>query len=421
MAVIALVDANNFYASTEQAFNPRWAGRPVVVLSNNDGCIVARSKEAKRIGIPMAAPLFEVRNILDRHNAVILSSNYALYADMSYRFQSALEFFSPDIEHFSVDEAFVQMPLSAYRTLTTIGREMRQQVFSLTGIPVSVGFARTKTLAKIAIELAKTSQRADGVLDLVDSPFMNQALERIEVADVWNVGRAYTELLKRNGIKNALQLRDADDEWIRQNMTVTGLRTVHELRGQPCFEFQPVPKVKKQLCSSLTFGEATDDLRELRAAIASFTARVGEKLREHRLLAGELVVFVTTDRFKTDVPQYSASHKLSIAPKTDSTLELLPLAMTGLDRIYRAGYGIRKAGVMLNRLELADSAPRRLWDSVQQELHRRLMMAADSINDRFGRESLRCGLWPSKGIWRMRAGNRSPEYTTDWRDVMVAR
>jgi DNA polymerase V len=420
MPIIALVDANNFYASAEQAFNPRLTGRVIVVLSNNDGCVVARSKEAKRIGIPMAAPLFEIRNLLERHNAVILSSNYPLYADMSYRFQATLENFSPDIEHYSIDEAFVQMPLSAYQTLTETGREMRRQIYDQTGIPVSVGFARTKTLTKIAIELAKTSAKTGGVLDLVDSSFLNQALERVMVADVWNVGRSYTALLERNGIKNALQLRDADDKWIRQHMTVTGLRTVHELRGQPCIEFQPIPKVKQQLCCSLTFGEATDDMDELRAAIASFTARVGEKLREHRLLAGELVVFVTTDRFKKDDPQYSASHKLTIAPKSDNTLELMPLAMAGLSRIYRPGFGIRKAGVMLNDLELAECAPRRLWDSVQYEVQRRLMDFVDGINERFGRDSLRCGLWPNNGVWRTRSGNRSPEWTTDWRQVMAA-
>lgn len=420
MSAIALVDANNFYASAEKVFNPRFAGRPLVVLSNNDGCIVARSAEAKRLGVPMAAPLFEVRKLLDRHRAVILSSNYTLYADMACRFQTILEDFSPDIEHYSIDEAWLKMPLSRSCTLTETGRAIQQQVRALSGISVSVGYGSTKTLAKIAIEIAKTSAKAAGVLDLVNSPHLDAALERVAVGDVWGVGFKYAEMLQRNGIRNALQLRDADDKWIRQRMTVVGLRTVHELRGVVCVPLEPFPKVKQQLCSSRSFGEATEDINEIRAAVAYFTERVAAKLREHKLVAGQLSVFVITDEFKKDAPQYSASHCMSIAPMSNSTLELMPLAMAGLAKVYQPGFAIRKAGVLLDKLELADCAPRRLWDSLQQEVHRRLMAAVDSINLRFGNESIRCGLFPQLGVWRTRHERRSPEYTTDWRGLMSA-
>ncbi len=420
MAAFALVDANNFYASAESAFNPGLAGRPVVVLSNNDGCIVARSKEAKRLGIPMAAPLFKVRGLLERHNAAILSSNYALYADMACRFQTVLENFSPDIENYSIDEAWLKMPLSRYCTRTETGREIQRQVRALTGIPVSVGYGSTKTLAKIAIEIAKTSAKTAGVLDLVDSPHLDIALERVAVEDVWGVGFKYAAMLERNGIKNAKQLRDADDRWVRQRMTVAGLRTIHELRGIICKPLEPTPKVKQQLCASRSFGQATDDLNELRAAVAYFTELVATKLREHKLVAGQMTVFVITDQFKEDAPQYSNSVTLSIAPKSGCTLELMPLALAGLAKVYRPGFGIKKAGVWLDKLELADRAPLRLWSCVQQELHRRLMAAVDSINGRFGNESIRCGLFPHLGIWRTRNDRRSPEYTTDWRGVMTA-
>src|SRR5262245_56823535 len=218
------------------------------------------------------------------------------------------------------------MPLSSLRSLSETGREMRRQVRVLTGIPVSVGFGETKTLAKLAVEIAKKSAKAGGVLDLTGSPYQEEALSRVAVGDVWNVGPNYSAMLERAGIRTALVLRDADDEWIRKRMTVVGARIVQELRGVQCFPFIQTPKVKQQLCVSRSFGAATESLRDLRAAVAFFTSRVAEKLREHRLLAGELSVFLQTDRFK-DVPQYENSAKLSIAPKSDSTLELLPLAL----------------------------------------------------------------------------------------------
>jgi len=419
MSAIGLIDANNFYASVERAFDPSLNNRPLVVLSNNDGCVVARSPEAKLLGIPMGAPIFQVRHLLDRHNGVALSSNYTLYDDMSWRFQTALEDFTPDVEHYSIDEVFVKMPLSSLRALSETGREMRAQVRALTGVPVSIGFAATKTLAKLATEIAKKSLKADGVLDLTGSAYQEAALSGVAVSDVWGVGPRYSAMLERAGIRTALDLRNADDEWIRRRMTVVGVRTVRELRGVQCIPFEPTPKVKQQLCVSRSFGSATENLQDLRAAVAYFTARVAEKLREHRLLAGELSVFVHTDRFK-DVPQYANSARFSIAPKSDSTLELLPLALKGLERIHRAGCQIRKAGVILNDLELADKAPRRLWDGAIYELHKRLMSAVDALNIRFGKDTVRCGLFPNSGAWKTKFERRSPAYTTDWRQLMTA-
>jgi DNA polymerase V len=316
MSAIGLIDANNFYASVERAFDPSLNHRPLVVLSNNDGCVVARSPESKMLEIQVGAPIFQIRHLLDRHNGVALSSNYTLYDDVSWRFQTALEDYSPDIEHYSIDEVFIRMPVSSWHTLTETGRAMKEQVRSLTGVPVSIGFAATKTLAKIAIEIAKKSIRAAGVLDLTGSRYQEEALSRVAVADVWGVGPKYSEMLERNGIQTALDLRNADDEWIRRRMTVVGVRTVRELRGIQCIPFEPTPKVKQQLCVSRSFGSATESLQDLRAAVAFFTARVAEKLREHRLLAGELSVFVHTDRFK-DVPQYANSVRRSPSYTTD--------------------------------------------------------------------------------------------------------
>ena len=419
MSAIAVVDADNFYASAERTFDPALHNRPLIVLSNNDGCVVSRSPEAKLLGIPMGAPVFQIRRLLDRNNGLALSSNYSLYADMSWRFQTALEDFSPDIEHYSIDELFLKMPLSCLRTLSETGREMRRQVRALTGIPVSVGFGETKTLAKLAVELAKKSRKAGGVLDLTGSPYQEEALSRVAVGDVWNVGPRYAAMLERNGIKTALDLRDASDEWIRKRMTVVGARIVQELRGVQCIPFIQTPKVKQQLCVSRSFGAATDDLQDLRAAVAFFTSRVAEKLREHRLLAGELTVFVHTDRFK-DVPQYAASRSLTVAPKSDSTLELMPLALKGLNQVFREDHEIRKAGVILNELELADSAPRRLWDAALYEIHKRLMDTMDALNAKFGKDALKCGVFPNSGAWKTRFERKSPSYTADWRQIMTA-
>lgn len=418
MATIGLIDANNFYASAERVFDPQLARRPLIVLSNNDGCVVARSAEAKAIGVPMGAPLFQIRPLLDRHDALILSSNYALYDDMSHRFQSVLEDYTPDVEHYSIDEAFVRMPLCV-ASLSETGNEMKQRVHALTGIPVSIGFGPTKTLAKLAVEIAKTSAKAKGVVNLVRSPHLDEALRRTAIRDVWGVGRRYTAMLERAGISTALQLRDADDNWIRRKMTVVGLRTVHELRGQECIPFETAPKVRQQICCSRSFGVATDDPRELQAAVAWFTARAAEKLRRHKLLTGSLTVFVTTDRFRSE-PQYSGSYRLSVAPRSDSTLELLPLALRALDRAMRPGFSIRKAGVIFDDLELAERATQRLWEAAQQELHRRLMAAIDAINQQFGGDAVRCGLFPSSGAWRTRAGNVSQSYTTSWLELMNA-
>src|SRR5262249_12658383 len=264
-----------------------------------------------------------------------------------------------------------------------------------TGIPVSVGFGKTKTLAKVANHYAKRSTRpgVNGVLDLTPKNYQDIALHRLPVADVWGVGHRYAAMLEKSGIQTALDLRDADDEWVRERMTVVGVRTVQELRGVQGMPIAATSPAKKLITRSRTFGTSTDSYQELKAALAFFTARAAEKLRRQKLVAGTLNVLITTDRFRDD-PQYSGSITLSAAPKTDSTIELTALAMKGLERIFRAGFKIRKAGVTLGSLELAEKVSRRLWDDGRYEDHRRLMQAMDSINRRFGRDTVRCGLYP---------------------------
>jgi DNA polymerase V len=419
-AAIALIDCNNFYVSCERVFNPKLMGRPVVVLSNNDGCVVARSNESKALGVEMGAPVFQMRDLVERHDVEILSSNYELYGDLSSRVMDSLSDFTPEMEVYSIDEAWLRFPVSKGESLTALGREIKRRVKRDTGIPVSVGFARTKTLAKIANYHAKRSMKpgVNGVLDLTGSPYLDVALERVPVADVWGVGYRYAAMLEKNGIKTALRLRDGDDEWIRKRMSVVGLRMVQELRGVPCFPLEIVPPAKKNITCSRSFGAATESLQEVRAALAFFTARAAEKLRRQNLVAGNLTVFISTDRFKDD-PQYSGAATLNVAPKSDSTIEFLALAMKGLERVFRPGFKIRKAGVMLGSLELAVNTSRRLWDDESYEDHRRLMRAIDEINARYGRDTVTCGIYPSDGIWRTRFEKRSPRYTTEWDEIRL--
>lgn len=418
-SAVALVDCNNFYASCERVFDARLIGRPVVVLSNNDGNIVARSNEVKALGIENGAPLFQSLPLLEEHDAAILSSNYALYGDMSHRVMTVLGDFTDEMETYSIDEAFLRLHINPRESFAELGREIRRRVLKHTGIPVSVGIAETKTLAKIANHHAKRSAKTKGVLDLVRSPYQELALSRVPVASVWGIGSRYAQMLELNGIKSALDLRNAPDAWVRDKMTVVGLRLVQELRGVPCLPLEITPPAKKLLTVSRSFGSATDSVEEVRAAVVFYVSRAAEKLRRQKLAAGSLTVFIETDRFKQE-PQYSNAVTLAIAPKSDSTMELRELALSGLAKIFRAGFRYRRAGVTLNGLEFADRLTKRLWEDDCYERHRRLMAAIDRLNGKFGRDTVRCGLFPSEGVWRTRFSQRSPRYTTCWDEIMIA-
>jgi DNA polymerase V len=271
--VISLIDCNNFYVSCERVFDGSILHRPVVVLSNNDGCVVSRSNEAKRIGISMGTPLFQIEDIVDRHNVAVFSSNYALYADMSNRVMEAITDFTPDVEIYSIDEAFLELSGIRCRSLTDLGRKIQESVYKLTGIPVSVGIAETKTLAKIANYHAKRSEKAAGVLDLTESPYVAHALMKTPVEEVWGIGRQYKKLLHANGVRTALELRDLDDRWVRGNMTIVGLRLVHELRGMPCLSLEIQPPPKKSITVSRSFAELVGTLPEIKEAVTYYMTR----------------------------------------------------------------------------------------------------------------------------------------------------
>jgi DNA polymerase V len=414
---VALIDCNDFYVSCERVFAPRLLGRPVVVLSNNDGCVIARSDEAKRLGIRMGAPYFQNRRVIEEHGVTVCSSNYELYADMSRRVMCALQEFSPRVEIYSIDEAFVALE-GGGRGLEEQGLEIRKKVRAWTGIPVSVGIAQTKTLAKVAARHTRRSAGSPGVLDLTDAATQTAVLEATKVKEVWGVGPAYERLLNDAGIKTARELRDADCRWVRRRMTVVGARIVEELRGVRCLPLEQCPPAKRSVTCSRSFGEPTGSLEDLRDAVALYTERAAERLRRAALAASVVTVFVLTDRYAAG-PQYGNSATYELASPTDTTGELGWWAQRGLTQIYRRGYLYRKAGVIFGGLRPAGSLSMRMHGDERFERARRAMRAVDAINRRHGRGTVRHGLPRSPdGRWPTKFLMRSPRYTTRLKDVL---
>jgi len=416
--VFALVDCNNFYASCERVFNPRLAGQPIVVLSNNDGCVVARSNEAKALGVAMGVPEFQIRPLLRAHRVQVFSSNYTLYGDLSQRVMETLEQFSPNVEISSIDEAFLSVSGFTSRNLTEYGRIVRTTVKRWTGIPVSVGIAETKTLAKIANRVAKRTPDTDGVFDLLACSDRDTLLGTVAVADVWGIGPSYARLLTQHGITTALQLREADERWIRRHMGIVGVRLVAELRGRSCLDLDACPAPKQGITCSRSFGRSVCTLAEMEEAVSSYISRAAEKLRGEGLAAMVLTVFLMTNAF-TNEPQYRNSVTYSLPVGTDTTSELIRAALHGLRTIYRDGYRYKKAGVMFTALVPASQVQPDLFDHQDRPRSKRLMTALDAINDRWGAGTLQYAASGLTKAWKTQFHRRSPTYTTDWDELPV--
>lgn len=414
---IALIDCDNFYVSCERVFAPRLLGRPVVVLSNNDGCVISRSEEAKRLGIGMGAPYFKNRRVIEEHGVAVCSSNYELYGDMSRRVMCALREFAPRVDIYSIDEAFVALD-GGGRGLEGRGLEIKEKVLKWTGIPVSVGIAQTKTLAKLAARHARKSGETCGVLDMTDAATQAAVLEATKAGEVWGVGPAYAKALKAAGIETARELRDADVRRVRRRMSVVGARIVEELRGVRCLQLEQCPPARRSVTCSRSFGELTGSLEDLRDAVAFYAERAAERLRRSALAASVVTVFVLTDRHAAG-PQYGNSYTCELASPTDTTGELVWWAQRGLTQIYRRGYLYKKAGVMLNGLLPAAGLSMRTHGDEQFERARRAMRAVDALNRRHGRGTVRCGLPRSPdGRWPTKSLMRSPRYTTRLDEVL---
>lgn len=419
--VFALIDCNNFYASCERAFAPRLENKPVIVLSNNDGCVIARSNEAKIMGIPMGAPFFRFKRLAEHRKVEVFSSNYALYGDMSARVMDTLAGFTPALEVYSIDEAFLDLGGFERRDLTAYGREIAGTVRRDTGIPVSVGLGPTKVLAKIANRIAKRNPETGGVLDFTALGRHGDAhLSQIAVKDVWGIGKRWAERLQQLGIRTALDLRDADPHLVRRRCGVVAERIVHELRGFSCLDLEQVPPTRKQVMTTRTFGERITTEDAMREAISTFTARTAEKLRAGKLRARALMVFVTTSPFADGEPRYSNSATRSLPAACRDTGELIAAANRILDEIWRPGFRYMKAGVLL--LDLVPEAheqgslfatPKPAEAAEKQAL----MGTLDRLNQDMGRGVVRFAAEGLRKAWRMRQERRSPAYTTRWDEL----
>lgn len=415
--VFALVDCNNFYVSCERVFNPKLLGKPVIVLSNNDGCAVARSEESKALGFRFGVPVFEIRDLIKAHDIQVYSSNYALYGDMSQRIMETLSLFAADMEIYSIDEAFLDLSSLEYGNLTEYGYRIQSTVKKWTGIPVSVGIAATKTLAKLANRIAKQS-KTGGVLDLTAAPLQDRILAEVDVADVWGIGRRYARFLKTNGITNARQLRDADENFIRGKMGVVGTRMLQELKGISCYCLEKNPPSKKEITVSRSFKKGVETRDDLNEALATYVSRGAEKLRKAHSAAGLLVVFLMTNRFKKN-PYYVNLEAIKLPVPTSDTSELIRYAGEGLRAIYRKGHQYKRAGIMLRELVRDTRVQADLFDTRDRKRSKKLMRSLDTINARMGSGSLKyaaAGLGQSQ-IWQTVFKKRSPDYTTDWHQL----
>jgi DNA polymerase V len=415
--MFALVDGNNFYVSCERVFDPKLEGRPVVVLSNNDGCVVARSQEVKALGVRMGVPWFQLRALAKKHGIVAKSSNYSLYGDMSARMMAVLGRFSPDQEIYSIDECFLGMAGFERYDLAAYGQEIRARVRQWLGLPVCVGFGATKTLVKLANHVAKKRTEFGGVCDLaaLSAAALDELLESIDVGEVWGVGHRGTPRLKALGIDNVKALRDADAKWLRREFSVVLERTVAELNGTPCIDIEEAAPAKQQIMSSRAFGAYVYDLAGLEEAVATYIGRAAEKLRRQNSLAGAVQVYIRTNPFKAEHPQYQRGLTVPLPDPTDDTRLLARAALAGLRRLFKPGYAYQKAGVMLLDLSDAQHAQGALFAADRG--NPALMRVMDRVNGLWGRGTLRLAAEGVDPHWRMRRGMMSPCYTTRWSEL----
>jgi DNA polymerase V len=423
----ALVDVNNFYVSCERVFQPKLRNVPMVVLSNNDGCAVARSNEVKALGVKMGAPWFKMKALARQHGIIAFSSNYTLYGDMSNRVVSILRGYSPDMEVYSIDESFLRVDRVAhlYGGITPMGQQIRERIKQWTGLPVCVGFGPTKTLAKLANHMAKKHSEFNGVCDLhsLTRTERRQWMAQIEVGEVWGVGRRIYPRLATMGIRTVLDLRNACPKAIRGHFGVVMERTCEELRGVPCLQLEDVAPNKQQIMSSRSFGAPVESAEELGAAVSTYVARAAEKLRHQGSVCAAVYVFVLTNRFKETEPQYAAGHTVPLPAPSDDTRVLTHAALQGLKAIYKKDYRYKKAGITLTLLSDKRIRQGTLFDQPETAARSaRLMAAIDAANKAFGRNTLRSAATGiSQQRWKARSNNCTPHYTTRWEDLPEVR
>jgi DNA polymerase V len=424
--LFALVDVNNFYVSCERVFAPKLEDVPMVVLSNNDGCAVARSAEVKALGVKMGTPWFQMKDLAKQHGILAYSSNYTLYGDMSSRVVEVLRKFTPNLEVYSIDESFLQIEtvLKQYADPTSMGQIIKEKVRDTTGLPVCVGIGASKTLAKLANHLAKKHPQFIGVCDISSMPkeALYQWMAETAVGEVWGIGGKTAKKLKELKINSIFDLVQASPQAMRQQFGVVIERICYELRGVSCLQLEEVAPAKQQIISSRSFGKPVSSMEELAESVATHAARGAEKLRSQKSVTGALTIFVQTNPHKPFEPQHHQSITVALIDPSDNTLTLTSAALKGLKQIYKTGFKYKKAGVIFNLLADKPTMQQSLFDDIEVKgKSAGLMKAMDSINSRFGNAAIKTAASGTKQDWQMRSGNKSPNYTTQWDELPVVR
>ncbi|HEY9845429.1 MAG TPA: Y-family DNA polymerase, partial [Candidatus Caenarcaniphilales bacterium] len=417
--VIALCDCQSFYCSCESVFEPRLWSTPLVVLSNNDGAIVALNEAAKALGVKKFEPFFKFRHLMHTANLQARSSNYTLYNDLSSRVMETLRLFSPAVERYSIDEAFFALDHVPAHSRSDYARQIRATLQQHTGIPTRIGIAETKTLAKVALSFAKRFPALDGVLDITGSAQQQELLAALPIADVWGIGQRWGRFLSAEGIETALKLRDAPQSWVRQKLSVVGLRTSLELRGCPCLHLELQAPPRKSMMVSRSFGQPVRSLQELQEAIATFTAKAAHKLRQERLVAGMITVFAHTSRFKENYYKNSAKCHLWIA--SNHTPTLLKYAMVLVKKIWKEEVEFKKAGVLLTRITDQGVIQLSLFEdfSFEDTRPQQLMQVVDELNSLSGQDVVHFAAMGTEQRWQTRAQFRSNRWTTRWEEIPI--
>jgi len=413
--MFALVDCNNFYASCERVFRPDLNGKPIVVLSNNDGCVIARSNEAKALGIPMGAPAFKYKDLFQKHNVRIFSANFALYGDMSNRVMDILSGYSPEIQIYSIDEAFLK--LYKLTDLQTYGKAICNKVKKWTGIPVSIGIAPTKALAKVANRIAKKfPEQTDGVYIIDSEEKRIKALKWLKIEDVWGIGRQHSKRLKAMGIKTAYDFTQLADNLVKKQMTVVGLRLKNDLQGIPTLDIEKI-QPKKNIAVTRSFETNYTKFEALAERISTFATICAEKLRKQKSCCNSLMVFLRTNEHRKDLPRYNRNIVIKLPYATNSSIELVKFAIQALKKIYKSGFAYKKAGVIALDFVPENQIQASLFEN-RNERHIPLMKTIDQLNSQYGQQKIRLAAQDQKRIWKMKQENLSPRYTTDLNDII---
>lgn len=414
--MFALVDCNNFYASCERVFRPDLKTTPIVVLSNNDGCVIARSNEVKALGIPMGAPAFQYEEIFEKNNIKVFSSNYALYGDMSKRVMTILSSFTPEIEIYSIDEAFLKFKGFDHYDIQKYGQEIKYKVTKGTGIPISLGFAPTKALAKVANKIAKKyAERTNSVFVIDTEEARIKALKWLKIEDVWGIGRQHCKRLQTKGVNNAYQFTQLPDDWVQKQMSIVGLRLKQELEGKPRLDLEEVTN-KKNIATTRSFERNYTELSDLKERVVTFAASCAEKLRKQQSKCNAMLVFLLTNEHRKDLPQYSSNIVLQMPFASNSSIDLAKQASIGLEKIFRKGYQYKKAGVIVMDI-VPDNPNQMTLFEKENEKHPLLMAAIDKINKKEGYQKIKLASQDLQRTWKMKQERLSPKYTTNFDDI----